>query len=471
MKKNFMDQDFLLETETAKKLYHETAEKQPIIDYHCHLDPREIYEDKPYTNLTEIWLYGDHYKWRLMRSAGIPEKYITGDADDKEKFLKWAEALEGAIGNPLYHWSHLELQRYFGIQDHLTRKNAEEIWEKSKEILKKGEISPRNLIRKSNVKALCTTDDPKDTLEWHKKIRELPEGTFGTKVLPAWRPDRVLGITAEDFSEYIRELGASDESEITTFGDLKKALADRVSYFAANGCCVSDHGLAKIVFHPVSEEEADRIFQKGLRKEKLTDEEIYAYQTEVLLFLGHEYAQNGWVMQLHLGVQRNLNHRLYKSFGPDAGCDAVGDQISYVELGKYLGALDEDGALPKTILYSLNAGDNEALGTLIGCFQDDSARGKIQHGAAWWFNDTKRGMEEQLISLANLGLLRNAVGMLTDSRSFLSYARHEYFRRILCNLIGKWVENGEYPDDEKLLTDIVTGICYKNAEAYFNFGK
>ena len=468
--KKFMDEDFLLETETARRLFHGTAEKLPIIDYHCHLSPQEIYENRPYRNITEIWLYGDHYKWRLMRTAGIPEKYITGDASDKEKFLMWAETLEGAIGNPLYHWSHLELQRYFGIYDYLTRENAEEIWDRTENFLKGGDMTPRALISRSNVSTLCTTDDPKDSLEWHRKIAGLPKDNFSTKVLPAWRPDKALSPSASDFPAYIRELGKVCGKELLSLGALKDALAERMDFFAANGCCVSDHGLATIVYRPVSEAEAGQIFKKALCGERLTEEEVYAYQTVLLLFLGSQYAERGWVMQLHLGVQRNLSRGLFETFGPDAGTDAVGERISFVELGKYLSALDADGRLPKTILYSLHAEDNEALDTLIGCFQNESARSKVQHGAAWWFNDTKTGMEAQMTSLANLSLLKNSVGMLTDSRSFLSYARHEYFRRILCNLIGKWVENGEYPDDERLLTEIVTDICYRNAEDYFAFG-
>lgn len=473
--KEFLGQDFLLDNETAKHLYHDFAEDMPIIDYHCHLSPQEIYEDVRYENMTQLWLGGDHYKWRQMRSNGVPEEYVTGGAPDREKFRKWAETLEMAIGNPLYHWSHLELKNYFGYDGCLRADTAEEVWQLTEARLRESGMSARGLIRQSNVTALCTTDDPADNLIWHRKLREEQEAGaraasgFATRVLPAWRPDNALAIEKDSFGAYIGKLSEAAGEEIRSFASLKDALQRRMDFFAANGCCVSDHGLPAVPYAPASPEAVEEIFGRGLRGENgsLTGREVQAYQYALLLFLGGEYARRGWAMQLHFGVQRNLNTKLFRRFGPDAGTDAVGDACSYVGLGRFLDALDEKDALPKTILYSLNRGDNEAIGTIIGCFQDGSAAGKLQHGAAWWFNDHKEGMAEQMVSLANLGLLGNFIGMLTDSRSFLSYARHEYFRRIFCNLVGTWVENGEYPDDEAALGRIVRGVCYENAARYF----
>lgn len=464
--KKFMDEDFLLTTETAKNLYHNYAEKLPIIDYHCHLSPQEIYEDVRYENITQVWLGADHYKWRQMRSNGVEEKYITGDASDREKFQKWAETLERAIGNPLYHWSHLELKKYFGYEGHLCGDTAQEVWDLTSEKLKQENMSARGLILQSNVDTICTTDDPIDSLEWHRKIKE--DG-FEVKVLPAWRPDKAMNIEKADFVQYITKLAQVSGVEIKDFDSLIEALKNRMDFFAENGCTVSDHGLEYVMYESYEPAEVNEIVKTRLSDGVLTKTEERKYKTAFMTALGREYAKKNWVMQLHYGVQRDLNKKVFNALGPDAGIDAINTYSSSIEMGQYLNALAIDDSLPKTIIYSLNPADNAAIGTVIGCFQDSSAVGKIQHGAAWWFNDHKTGMMEQMTSLANLGLLGNFVGMLTDSRSFLSYTRHEYFRRIMCELIGGWVENGEYPDDEKALKQIVEGISYYNCKNYFCF--
>lgn len=464
--KKFMDEDFLLTTETAKNLYHNYAEKLPIIDYHCHLSPQEIYEDVRYENITQVWLGADHYKWRQMRSNGVEEKYITGDASDREKFQKWAETLEKAIGNPLYHWSHLELKKYFGYEGHLCGDTAQEVWNLTSEKLKQENMSARGLILQSNVDTICTTDDPIDSLEWHRKIKE--DG-FEVKVLPAWRPDKAMNIEKADFAQYITKLAQVSGVEIKDFDSLIEALKNRMDFFAENGCTVSDHGLEYVMYESYEPAEVNEIVKTRLSDGVLTKTEERKYKTAFMTALGREYAKKNWVMQLHYGVQRDLNKKVFNALGPDAGIDAINTYSSSIEMGQYLNALAIDDSLPKTIIYSLNPADNAAIGTVIGCFQDSSAVGKIQHGAAWWFNDHKTGMMEQMTSLANLGLLGNFVGMLTDSRSFLSYTRHEYFRRIMCELIGGWVENGEYPDDEKALKQIVEGISYYNCKNYFCF--
>ena len=464
--KKFMDDDFLLTTDTARALYHNYAEKLPIIDYHCHLNPQEIYEDVRYDNITQVWLGADHYKWRQMRSNGVEEKYITGDASDREKFQKWAETLEKAIGNPLYHWSHLELKKYFGYEGHLCGDTAQEVWDLSVEKLKQENMSARGLILQSNVDTICTTDDPVDSLEWHKKIKE--DG-FQVKVLPAWRPDKAMNIEKSDFCEYIAKLSQVSGVDIKDFDSLMEALKNRMDFFENMGCTVSDHGLEYVMYEPYELEEVNRIFENRLANGVLSKIEERKYKTAFMVSLGREYAKKNWVMQLHYGVQRDLNKKIFNALGPDAGIDAINTYSSSIEMGQYLNALAIDDSLPKTIIYSLNPADNAAIGTVIGCFQDSSAVGKIQHGAAWWFNDHKTGMMEQMTSLANLGLLGNFVGMLTDSRSFLSYTRHEYFRRIMCELIGGWVENGEYHNDEKALKQIVEGISYYNCKNYFCF--
>ena len=456
--KAFMDKDFLLSTEMAKHLYHEIAEDLPIIDYHCHLNPQEIYEDRQFENITQVWLGGDHYKWRLMRSAGVEEKFITGDASDREKFQKWAETIGLAVGNPLYHWSHLELRNYFGYDGILNGDTAEEVWQLCNEKLKV--LSARKLIEGSNVKALCTTDDPADSLEWHKKIAE--DESFGVKVLPSYRPDKAMGIEKADYLDYLKRLG-----EIGSFSQLVEVLKRRLAFFVSFGCRVSDHGMEAVPYAPATADEVEAIFQKRRAGVLPTASEEKQFKTALLLELGREYHRLGVVMQLHFGVTRDNSRRVFRALGPDAGVDSIGDAPSIKELAAFLGALDDTGELPKTILYSLNPNDNAALVTVMGAFQTGEAVSKLQHGSAWWFNDHKAGMIEQLTTLAADGYLAGFVGMLTDSRSFLSYVRHEYFRRILCELIGSWVENGEYPNDESALRTIVEGISIKNSERYF----
>jgi glucuronate isomerase len=461
--KQFMDADFLLSTETARHLYHDFAENMPIIDYHCHLSPREIAEDAHFDNITQVWLGGDHYKWRQMRSNGVEERYITGDAPDREKFQKWAETLEMAIGNPLYHWSHLELQRYFGYQGALNGETAEEVWNLCNEKLKS--MSARQLILASNVEMIGTTDDPIDDLHWHKEIAA--DDSFPVKVCPSWRPDKAVNIEKDDFADYIRRLGQAADMQITSAADVKAALSKRMEYFKEAGCCVSDHGLEYVMYAPATEEDVEAAFAKKMAGEALTTRECDQYKMAILLHCGREYHRLNWVMQLHYGVKRDDNRRIFEALGPDAGIDSISTSAPVGDLADFLNELAYTDELPKTILYSLNPIDNAAIGTIIGCFQSSEAVGKIQHGSAWWFNDNKKGMMEQMTSLANLGLLGNFVGMLTDSRSFLSYTRHEYFRRIACELIGGWVENGEYPADDASLRKIVEGISYRNAKRYF----
>ena len=457
----FLDENFLLSTPTARRLFHNYAENLPIIDYHCHLSAKEIAEDRRFKNITELWLEADHYKWRLERSFGVEEKYITGEADDKEKFFKWCEALSTAIGNPLYHWSHLELKKYFGFEGVIKPETAEEIWALCEKKLRSADFSARKLIEKSGVEVICTTDNPADSLEWHKKIGE---GDYSFKVLPSFRPDRALAIEKEDFADYLQKLGSPE-----SFEALKSVLRERLDYFASLGCRVSDHGMDKIPFEPASEKEIERIFSKRQSGEQLGENEKRQYKTALLLFLGMEYSKRDMVMQLHFGVQRDLSQRVFDSLGADAGIDAIGDNIFLSDLGRFLNALEKENALPKTVLYSLNPNDNAGIDTVMGAFQSGGVKGKLQHGSAWWFNDHIEGMRAQLGGVAAHGHLGTFIGMLTDSRSFLSYTRHDYFRRILCDMIGNLVENGEYPDDEELLGKIVSDICYHNAKEYFNF--
>ena len=469
-----MDKDFLLETETARHLFHDYAAKMPLADYHCHLSPKEIYEDRRFDNLVQVWLgglengvlAGDHYKWRMLRSNGVEEAYITGDKPAYERFLKLAEALEMAIGNPMYHWCHLELQRFFGVMEPLTVESAPRIWEHCNKLLREDpDMTARGLIRKANVAFIGTTDDPIDDLQWHEKIAA--DKTFDVVVGPSFRPDKAVNIHKDGFVEYIGKLGACVGRELTSAQAVCQALVERIEYFYDHGCRASDHGLDYVPFNAVSMEEADEIFRKGMAGQTLTTAEVEGYQTTLLLACAKAYHRLGIAMQLHYSCLRNTNTRMFKSLGADAGFDTIAQNTCGANIARLLSALDEEGQCPKTILYSLNPADNEQLGTLIGSFQGTEVPGKIQHGSAWWFNDNKVGMEEQMISLANLGLLGNFVGMLTDSRSFLSYTRHEYFRRILCNLIGKWVENGEYPDHDASLKKIVEGISFLNAKRYF----
>ena len=465
--KQFMDDNFLLQTEAAQQLYHNYAENMPILDYHCHINPQEIYEDRQFENITQVWLGGDHYKWRFMRSCGVDEKYITGDASDKEKFLKWAEVLGKAIGNPLFHWSHLELKKYFGYNGVLNKKTAEEVWELCNKKLAEPSMTVRNIIKQSNVTLICTTDDPVDSLEWHKKLAE--DKSFDVQVLPAWRPDKAMNIEKVTYLDYMAQLEAASGMKIATFADLKKALCNRMDFFASMGCNVSDHALEYVMYAPATEDEIEAIFAQRLAGNGVSREEELKFKTAFMIFVGNEYARRDWVMQLHYGCKRDNNTPMFDRLGPDTGYDCINNYAPSSEMADYLNALNQNGNLPKTIIYSLNPNDNQAIGTILGCFQDSTAVAKIQQGSAWWFNDHKVGMQDQMTSLANLGNLSGFVGMLTDSRSFLSYTRHDYFRRILCNLIGGWVDNGEFPADYDTLEEIVKGICYNNAVAYFGF--
>ena len=465
--KAFMDKDFLLNTETARVLFHEVAEKSPIIDYHCHLSPREIYEDIRYDNITQVWLGGDHYKWRLMRSAGVPEKYITGDASDYEKFEKYAEVIGKAIGNPLHHWSHLELRRFFGYDGVLNKSTAREVWDIANAKLQSAGYTSRGLIMMSNVETICTTDDPVDSLVWHEKLAA--DKTFPVTVLPAWRPDKAMNLEKDTYLDYIAQLEKAAEMPIKSFADLKAALHKRLDFFAAHGCSLSDHALNYVMYAPAPDSEVEAIFAARLGGKLPTHAEELTFKFAYMTFLAGEYRDRNWAMQLHYGCRRDNNPPMFRKMGPDTGFDCVDNYAPSGETAAFLGYLKERNQLPRTILYSLNATDNAAIDTILGCFQSDEAVSYIQHGSAWWFNDHFDGMNEQLKSLANLGYLAGFIGMLTDSRSFLSYPRHEYFRRILCRLFGEWVENGSFPEDMDNLKELVADISYGNANRHFNF--
>ena len=453
----FINDDFLLKTKTAKHLYHDYAEALPIIDYHCHLSPQQIAEDIRFSNIGELFLAGDHYKWRVMRSNGIDEKYITGDADYYDKFLKFSSCMMYCVGNPMLHWTSLELKRYFGVDEVLTEKTAHAIWEKCNKIIGSSDFSSKGLIKKSNVEVICTTDDPKDSLEYHKQIAA---SDFSAKVLPTFRPDKAVDIEKDSFIPYIKEIGVKSYSELNTW------IVKRIKYFAECGCKLSDHSFEIV---PFSEGDADSVFEKRMNGGTLTKEEVEIFKTELLKICGREYAKQGWTMQLHIGALRNNNTRMFEKIGPDTGFDSINDLCVAEKLSAFLDSLDKDDMLPKTILYTLNPKDNYVLGSMLGNFQKSPVPGKIQFGSGWWFNDQKDGMETQMKALGNLGLLGRFIGMLTDSRSFVSYPRHEYFRRILCNMIGEWVEDGLYPNDEEMLKTIIEGISYRNAKEYFNF--
>ena len=469
MAKPFMDEDFLLETPTARTLYHEYAAPQPILDYHCHLPPAEIAGNKQFRNITEIWLGGDHYKWRFMRSAGVPEEFITGHQPDQEKFRRFCAVLPLAVGNPLYHWCHLELRRFFGLDTLVSAETADALWEACNAKLKQPEFFARGLMLGANVRAVCTTDDPIDDLANHQAIAA--DSSFTVKVLPTFRPDRSFNIDRADYADYLRKLGEVSGVAIHRFADVLRALDARLHHFAQHGCRLSDHGIDVAMFYEeATEAELDAILAKRLNGGTLTPQEIEQYKTAVLLHVGREYAKRDWAMQLHMSALRNNNTRMFNVLGPDTGWDSISDGLVAAKLSRTLDALARDDLLPRTILYGLNPIHNEVLGTMIGNFQDGRVFGKIQFGSGWWFNDQKDGMIRQMTALASLGNLGAFVGMLTDSRSFLSYTRHEYFRRILCNLIGGWVENGEYPQDWAQLQRIVEGICYGNASRYFGLG-
>lgn len=460
-----MKETFLLKTKTAQRLYDTYAKDMPIVDYHCHLDPKDIAEDRHFENITQIWLYGDHYKWRFMRSMGVEEKYITGNATDFERFKAWAEVIAYAAGNPLYHWTQLELKRYFGIDEYLTGESAERIWKKTCEVIKSGEFTARRLIKRSNVELIGTTDDPSDSLEYHKIIKAIPD--FDVKVIPTFRPDKAVNIELDGFAEYIGRIAESAKRSITSYSELKAALLERMEFFCEMGCRAADHGMETIPYITASDTELDAVFKAALAGKELCAEDVERYKTNLLLFLAEEYAKHNIVLQLHLGVIRNNNTKMFDRLGADSGHDSVADTFAVAKLSRFMNALEEKGQLPKTILYSLNSKDNITLATLMGCFQGEGVAGKIQLGSAWWFLDNIDGMESQLKCLANEGALASFVGMLTDSRSFLSYPRHEYFRRILCNILGDWVENELFTDDERILKTIIQGICTYNAEKFF----
>lgn len=465
--KAFMDKDFLLDTDAAKKLFHEFAENMPICDYHCHLSPKEIYENKSPENISDLWLSGDHYKWRAMRSCGVEEKYCTGDATAREKFVKFGYTLQYCIGNPLYHWAHIELQRYFGIDTPLNAKTADEIFDKANEAIANGDFRPQSLIAKSNVKVVCTTDDPIDDLKYHKLLKEV-DG-FDCKVLPSFRPDKALNAHLDGFSDYIRTLSEVSGVEIKSYKDVITALLKRVDYFHSVGCRVSDQAFDYPPYSIASDDGIDEIFTRAMNNEKITLSDCDKYRTPILIELGKKYHELGWAMEIHIGAMRNNNTLMFNKLGADTGFDSVGDCEIAQPLSRFLDALNKEDKLPKTILFNLNDKDNTVLGTMLGNFQSSDAESKVQFGPAWWFLDTMDGMTNQMKTLGNLGVLGKFVGMETDSRSFTSYGRHEYFRRIMCALIGKWVEDGWYAYDEDILKEIVQGICYNNAIKYFNF--
>lgn len=462
----FINEKFLLNNKVAESLYENYGKNMPIYDYHCHLDPKEIWEDKGFKNITDAWLMGDHYKWRAMRSNGITEEYITGNKSDYEKFLAWAKTVSNCIGNPLYHWTHLELKRYFGIEELLNEDTAPLIWDKCNEIIQNEDFSARTLIKKSNVKMIGTTDDPVDSLEYHKKIRE--EGKLEARVIPTFRPDNAVNINKEGFCNWVEKLSQATNNTIKNYEEFLEALKARVKYFHEQGCRLSDHSLECMSFKNDSYREVEKIFRKALEGKNVSSEEEKKYRMYTLLYLGRLYSSLGWTMQLHIGAMRNNNTKMFKKLGPDTGFDSINDYSIAIPLSRFLDSLDKDDCLPKTIIYPLNPKDNFVIGTMIGNFQGDGIPGKIQFGSGWWFNDQKDGMIRQMTDLANLGLLSHFIGMLTDSRSFLSYVRHEYFRRILCNLLGEWVEKGEAPRDIDMLGNMVENISYNNALRYFN---
>ncbi len=478
--KNFMDESFMLQNETAKRLYESYAKDLPLVDYHCHISPKEIYEDRRFENIAQVWLggrnpdgsyFGDHYKWRVMRTNGVPEDMVTGGADPYEKFAAFTRSLEMAIGNPMYHWCNLELHKYFGIKEPLTEDNMKEVWDKANDMLQNDpNMSVRGIIRQSKVAYIGTTDDPVDSLEWHEKIAA--DSSIDFMVRPSFRPDKAININKKGFKEYIGALAASvGKKSLDSVQDVLEALSERIAHFKKHGCRASDHGLDYIMFRPASMDEINAVYKKAMSGASITTEEAEAYQTAVLLHVAKEYHKNDIVMEIHYSCSRDNNEKMFELEGPDTGFDMIAQTTCIGNLAKFMSELYKTDELPKTILFSLDSTDFDRIGTLMGCFQGTEAPGKIQMGSAWWFLDTKDGMEKQMRSLARLSLLGNFVGMLTDSRSFLSYTRHDYFRRILCNLIGEWVELGQYPANEKSLQKIVEGICYKNAVRYFGIDK
>lgn len=465
--KQFLDENFLLNNKTAQELYHGYAKHMPIIDYHCHLSPQQIAEDKQFKSLTEAWLYGDHYKWRAMRTNGVEEKFCTGDASDREKFQQWAGTVPYTLRNPLYHWTHLELQRYFGVKDVLNEKTADSIYDQATALLQTKEYSVRNLLRKMNVSLVCTTDDPVDSLEHHAKLKA--DG-FEIPILPAFRPDQAMNVAdTVKFNGYIRQLEAVTGISVSSFDDFLYALQNRHDFFAAAGCSVSDHGLEEIYAEDFTGSEINSIFNKIHSGKQLNESEQRKFKSAMLVHFAEWDWEKGWVQQFHLGALRNNNSRMLQQLGPDTGWDSIGDFAQGRPLAAFLNKLDSDNKLAKTIIYNLNPADNELMATMVGNFNDGSAAGKIQFGAAWWFLDQKDGMVKQMNALSNMGLLSRFVGMLTDSRSFLSFPRHEYFRRLLCNLFGEEIENGEIPADMDWVGKVIKDICYRNAQQYFGW--
>jgi len=466
--KPFINENFLLGNRTSEKLYHNYSENQQIVDFHCHLSPAMIAEDRQYDNLTQAWLEGDHYKWRAMRTNGIDEMYCTGNASDSDKFGKWAETIPFTVGNPLYHWTHLELARYFNIYELLSPSNAAGIFEEASALLRTREYSIRSLIRKMNVEIICTTDDPTDNLEYHLKLK----GSFEISVLPTFRPDNIIKTEdPEKFRAYILKLEQISGIEIRNFDTLIEALDKRHKFFHETGCRLSDHGLDRFYFDTYKATEIDKIFQKLLKGDPISSDEAEKYKTAAMVELCHMNHKREWTQQFHVGAMRNNNARMFRKMGPDTGWDSIGNSQDALKISKFLSALDDTGQLAKTILYNLNPSDNEMMITMAGNFNDGTSPVKVQYGAAWWFLDQRKGMEKHMNDLASLGLLRRFIGMVTDSRSFLSYPRHEYFRRLVCNFIGEEVEKGHIPDEEEILRPLIEGISYKNAKDYFGFNK
>lgn len=466
MSKNFINDNFLLENKYAEELYHNYSKNQPIIDYHNHLSPQLIAEDHIFENITKVWINGDHYKWRAMRTLGIKEQFITGNASDKDKFLQWGKTVPYTMRNPLYHWTHLELARYFDIHDLLDEKSAEKIYQEASEKVNSAAYSTRNLLRKVKAEFVCTTEDPIDTLEYHQ---QLAKSDFEIKVSTAFRPDKAILISNEGYNEYIDKLGQVAGIEINTYNDLCDTLKNRIAYFDKNGSKLSDHGLEHIYFENYTENEVNAIFKKKRENITLTNDETLKFQSAILLFLSETYHEFGWVQQFHLGALRNNNARMHRILGPDTGWDSIGDYTQAQKLSAFLNALDSKDKLTKTIIYNLNPADNEVMATMIGNFNDGSVKGKVQFGSGWWFLDQKDGMTKQLNALSNMGLISCFIGMLTDSRSFLSFPRHEYFRRILCNLLGDEIQRGELPNDMEWIGKMVADISYHNAKEYFKF--